>query len=150
DEVVARGLARDRARRWADLEDLRLALLPFVPGTQTLAAPGLRAGALVLDWMLGALTALTVGLPQVLERLEVVGRLLTLGGIALYFAVLEAVWGATPGKWLLRLRVRDARSDDRPPWGHALARGGAFVLLLLGVPNALEMLVLALVERRKL
>src|SRR5262249_32244706 len=52
DEVVLKGLARARERRWASLEELRLALLPFVPGSHSLGDVGRRTAAYLLDIVL--------------------------------------------------------------------------------------------------
>src|SRR5262249_58012761 len=45
DEVVRRGLARPRSQRWQSLDELRRALLPFVPGPPSLGGLGWRFGA---------------------------------------------------------------------------------------------------------
>src|SRR5439155_1010803 len=47
----------------------------------------------------------------------------------IYFALPEWLWGCTPGKYLLRLRVRTAEGEDRPGWARAVARTLAFYLL---------------------
>ena len=52
--VVHRGLERDPGRRWRNLQELRDALLPFVPGL-SMAGIGRRVGAFVMDIGLGVL-----------------------------------------------------------------------------------------------
>jgi hypothetical protein len=65
DRAVLRGLERDRHRRWRDLDAFREALLPFLPGRQDAAGPGVRLAAFLADCALltvgGALLSLLVG-----------------------------------------------------------------------------------------
>src|SRR5262249_9018823 len=49
ERVVLRGLQRDPAKRWRDLEEFRLALLPFVPARRTPAPLSLRFAAYAID-----------------------------------------------------------------------------------------------------
>ncbi len=60
DEVVLKGLARPRDKRWASLEELRLALLPFVPGPHATPGLGVRTAACLLDAALLKPLGLTV------------------------------------------------------------------------------------------
>src|SRR5262245_66045367 len=48
----------------------------------------------------------------------------------LFYAVSDGRWGATPGKWLLSLRVCHASSTDPPGLGRAFGRALAFWCLL--------------------
>src|SRR5262249_40090987 len=123
DEVVLRGLARSRRQRWQNLEELRLALLPFVAQTHAVGEIGWRSCCDLCDALLLVIPELVVqrllralspevisGPARVLLSVMVAS---VLCGLA-YFAIPEAVWGYTPGKWLMSLRVRDAATDDRP------------------------------------
>jgi hypothetical protein len=56
-----------------------------------------------------------------------------------YFGLPEWLFGCTPGKLLTRLRVRDARTADRPSLARALLRTAAFYLCL----DATTLLVIA-------
>ena len=51
DQVVMRGLDRDRKRRYRDLEEFREALAPFLPGRVVLGRFGLRAAAYAFDFL---------------------------------------------------------------------------------------------------
>lgn len=154
DEVVLHGLARSRARRWQSLEDLRLALLPFVPGTHTLGDLGARCAAYTIDLILLVPVELLVnhqvlrvgrhlypraGLPTVEVLLSFVVSLLC--GL-LYFGWTEWRWGCSLGKWLFGLRVRTEEKCDRPSFWHVIERTGVFYLcnnvpaLLTGLPVA--------------
>src|SRR5262249_38706886 len=54
--------------------------------------------------------------------------------IALYFAVTEGVWGYTPGKWCVRLRVWRGGSSNPPGVPRALLRFLVFWLLAAAPP----------------
>ncbi len=141
--VVLRGLERDRQRRWRDLDEFREALLPFLPGRQDAAGPGMRIAAYVADWFVlliptnvGArLTGLwtarepseTSGYP--FQGASIAGIVTGLALWFLYFVVCERLWGGTPGKRFLRLRVRTLAGGDPPSWGRALLRCATFYAL---------------------
>jgi tRNA A-37 threonylcarbamoyl transferase component Bud32 len=155
DDVVLRGLARDRGKRWKDLEDFRVALLPFVPGRHSLAEVGWRVAAYLLDTAFIAfaefvliflfylavrpvLTAQQHGLLQLALSASVYVLL-----VLLYFGVPESVWGGSPGKLLLRLRVRTVPGNDRPGLPRAAGRTLLFVLLHTGVTWVLQLVARA-------
>ena len=59
EQVVMRGLERDRRRRYRDLEEFREALAPFLPGRVVWGRFGLRVAAYGLDFLLTTLTFIT-------------------------------------------------------------------------------------------
>jgi hypothetical protein len=151
DEVVLRGLERERARRWRDLDEFRAALQPFLPGTQTTAGPGIRFGAILIDFLvLGALLAVaTFALfagsdrelfnPRASARESLAHTVLFAACWLLYWGVCESVWGCSLGKGLLGLRVRTATGSDRPRPRRIVVRTLVFYVLanlggLLTVP----------------
>ncbi|MGL4553985.1 MAG: protein kinase domain-containing protein, partial [Gemmataceae bacterium] len=141
DEVVLKGLARPRKQRWQSLEELRLALLPFVAGPHSLADLAARSGAYALDLVffgplavLAHLTAQLVSSGLSEAVFSTIALTVALG--AVYFGIPESVWGCTPGKWLLRLRVRDATGGDRPSLPRAMWRAAVFFLLIEGATEA--------------
>ncbi|MFQ3650375.1 MAG: protein kinase, partial [Gemmataceae bacterium] len=143
DEIVLKGLARNRKQRWQSLEELRLALLPFVEGQHSLAQLGARSAAFILDFLI--LTPLMVTISLALFawgfKLEPLGELsLSLLGMLLYFGLPEAVFGCSVGKWLLGLRVRQAEGGDRPTLLQAFLRTIVFWLLLEGMTKTGELL----------
>ena len=143
DEVVLKGLARNRKQRWQSLEELRLALLPFVSEQHSLAQLGARSAAFVLDFLLLTPLLLTIGLGLFVWglRLEPLGELsLSLLVLLLYFGLPEALFGCSVGKWLLRLRVRQAQGGDRPTLLQAFVRTLVFWLLLEGMTKGGEWL----------
>ncbi len=124
DQAVLRGLERDAARRWRDLDEFQAALLPFVPGRLSIGGLGIRFGAFLIDY--GALMLLSFplvllivaltggGSPWDAQRnmhadrllLQVAAGLLIWG---LYFGGGEALWGCALGKRWLGLRVGKAK-----------------------------------------
>jgi eukaryotic-like serine/threonine-protein kinase len=142
DKVVLRGLERDRAKRWRDLDEFRTALLPFVPGRLSIGGLGVRFGAFLIDYAVLMVPGFAVGWlivamtgggspwdPQM--RMDQLFQLLAgslLGG--LYFGGCEALWGCTPGKRLLGLRVCKAKGGERPSVAAVTLRTGLFYLLL--------------------
>ena len=143
DEVVLKGLARSRKQRWQSLEELRLALLPFVEGQHSLAQLGARSAAFVLDFLIltPLLLTISLGLFATGLRLEPLGELsLTLLVMMLYFGLPEAIFGCSAGKWLVRLRVRQAEGGDRPTLLQAFIRTVAFWFVLEGMTKFGEFL----------
>jgi uncharacterized RDD family membrane protein YckC/tRNA A-37 threonylcarbamoyl transferase component Bud32 len=136
DEVVLKGLARLRHKRWQSLEELRLALLPFVEGSHSLAELGARSAAFVLDLLILVPLLVMIGVLLIALGVELypLGELsLTMLIMLLYFALPEFLVGCTPGKWLVRLRVRQAEGGDRPTLLGAFSRTLLFWLVLEGM-----------------
>jgi hypothetical protein len=141
DQVVLRGLERDRGRRWRNLADFRAALQEFLPGRLSIGSLGIRFGAFAVDWFLLFLAKQVVGviLVAVLGTDYVVraqnsaqGWALQLSGMPpffLYFALLEGIWGASLGKFLFRLRVRRVRDGAAPGLVRGIARAAALTVL---------------------
>ncbi|MFO0881728.1 MAG: protein kinase [Gemmataceae bacterium] len=132
DEVVLRGLARSKRTRWQSLEELRLALIPFVDRSQCVAELGWRVTAFLIDLLL--LTPFELAVHKVLHitTYEVGTVFLSffsgvVCGVA-YFAIPEWLIGYSPGKFLMRLRVRDVITGDRPSLWQSLARTSLFYL----------------------
>jgi hypothetical protein len=146
--VVMKGLERDRDRRWQSLDDLREALVGLLPARQHPARPRALIGAYALDRI--ALAFLTV--PAELARMWAMG--VTEGKVGVfelhwaallvllaYFTVGEGVFGATPGKWLLGLRVSRLGQTGPPGVRRAFVRTGVFHALLMSVFQLPEKLV---------
>jgi hypothetical protein len=137
--VVLRGLERQRQRRYPDLDELRAALLPLLPGRLTIAGVGLRLGAYFLDSLpfgvVGSSLALALG-PG--AQLDCPVYLALVAPIFLYFALGDGLWGGTPGKRLVRLRVTRGDGSEPPGLWRGLGREAVF----LGVSGtALNLLV---------
>jgi hypothetical protein len=147
DRIVARTLEKDPELRYAQLDQLRQALLPFATGGSTMADVGRRLGAYMIDGIgLGIVVGLgnaglgvvlllvggmdvmqTPGYVTTVRIAQVVSWLLTIA----YFAVAESWWGRGLGKQLLGLRVVGADGE--------LAGLGRTLLRSLFIPGALGM-----------
>jgi hypothetical protein len=140
--VIHRGLERDPARRWRNLQELHDALVSFVPDRLSIAGIGLRIGAYVADLGLAHLVSWAIfGLmmlyhqAQLMETMrfqernrEIIGwleRILWL----VYFFLLEGTGGASLGKWLAGLRVNRVGSGGPPGLGRGLVRAVVFYAL---------------------
>jgi uncharacterized RDD family membrane protein YckC len=146
DQVVLRGLERDPARRWRDLDELEAALLVFVPGRLSIGTLGFRFAAFAIDYGLLYCIGLALGLlilavtgGSVFDAHPPPGRVLVqfAAGILvwlLYFGGCEAIWSCTPGKRWLRLRVASANVGQRPRIAAVVLRTAlCYVLLNLGI-----------------
>src|SRR5262249_32717003 len=116
--VVLRGLARDRKRRYRDLDEFRRALVPFLPARPSIGGVGLRLLAYLIDTFVLAVIGQLFGAALLFTRPLQLGALLVSDalGAALflgYFSLLEGTRGWSLGKRLLRLRV--GGPDGRPP-----------------------------------
>ncbi|MFO0843778.1 MAG: serine/threonine-protein kinase [Gemmataceae bacterium] len=106
DEVVLRGLAKSRRARWQDLEELRLALLPFLGGPAVVPEVGWRVTAFLLDLLLILPLGLALGkLVAVLAPASqarvwpLLSPLLGLVCGVVYFGLPEWLVGCSPGKY---------------------------------------------------
>ncbi len=139
ERLIIKGLERDRSRRFQTLDDLREALADLLPERQRPARPRMLVAAYFLDRIL--LTFLIF--PAEVVRLWLEGsagkvdvfelRWFAIGLLFAYFAVGEGLFGATPGKWLLGLRVSRVGQTGPPGVGRALVRTLVFHALLGGV-----------------
>ena len=117
ERIIHRGLERNRDRRWRNLGELASALLPFAPGRLRMGGLWLRIAAFVIDVNLSKfliILAINVVLfagmrgtkHSVIEDNFAIGAVLDPVLFLVFFFIIEPFWGASPGKWLLRLRVR--------------------------------------------
>ncbi len=151
ERVVLKALEREPARRFKDLGALRAALEPFGGATATRASIPRRLVARGIDFAVIAMlnSAITIpflddifqsGGPAMDKPGLAVSTLIQLAAIAItiaYFGLLESLWGASLGKWLMGLRVTNL-SGERPR-ARAILRSFAYeaptvilTLLLLG------------------
>jgi hypothetical protein len=134
ERVVFWGLQRDRRRRWRSLEEFRHALAAFLPAEPSISGLGLRSAAYAIDLVAlivlenlsyWALASHVSNLPTQVAIKHVVETLIFL----LYMGVLEGVWGWSPGKRLLRLRVGTVDANRPPGLKRGLLRAGIFAAL---------------------
>ena len=117
DKIIRRGLDRSPERRWRNLDDLHSALRRFVPGRLSMGAMGLRAGAIVIDFLLFPTVSwllLRLFGDALLADESLWTNLVGDAVLIAYFALFEGCFAATPGKWLLHLRVAKAHGSEPP------------------------------------
>jgi hypothetical protein len=155
DAVITRGLERSRERRYADLEQLRVALLPFLPGRSPFVGLGMRFGAVVIDHLLLWLIGMAIGMAGVIggvsgftaDSVELASpgqMMVRLGGIVVFFLYFlpEGFLGYSVGKSLLGLRVLGVATMAPPGLWRCLLRNGVYYLLLNGATLAGVILIL--------
>ena len=137
--VLKRCLAREPAHRFQNYDALKRALVPFSSATPALAAPSMRFGAYLIDnALLVDLLIPALGLLGINFGEDLTGVLEAFLFI-LFFSVAESVWGTTPGKCLLGIRVAGLEGH-RPHWIRILLRAlllfapQPILLNLTGVP----------------
>jgi len=131
--AVARCLAKEPEGRYTDYASLRDVLLPYSSRVPVPATIKSRSAAGWIDYLVALLPPyvalmLLVGADGLFVRPLVERTLYSLRYYALlfalgcvYFTLMEGIWGAGLGKWLMGLRV--ARPDGRRPGiGRALLR----------------------------
>ncbi len=149
DQVILRGLSRDRKKRWKDMAAFRNALLPFLPKAASYVGLGLRVSAALIDlivvfvmillfekgWQYGV-GNITKADYQASEFtweywITCLNAFITTPVIMIiYFASLEHFVGCTLGKLLVRLRVHKSVSGENPTWGQVIVRSTVFVYAL--------------------
>jgi hypothetical protein len=135
DQVVLRGLARDRSRRWQTMEDFHAALSRFLPARLSYAGVGLRFAAYVIDvgitlLVFGPALLLMLGVENAASQTSQLIALVVFD--LLYFVVPEGKWGCSLGKWLMRLRVGGTAGLEPPGMGRALVRYLVYFVLYEG------------------
>jgi len=142
--AVLRCLQKQPAARFKKYDELRQAFAPFGSAAPTPAAFGLRLGAGIVDSFLFApvtagITMAWVGDFERMSSPEFYGspsHVLMLSIVillhALYFALPEGIWGASPGKAICGVRVVDP-SRNVPGVPKALARAAVYIVFPLSV-----------------
>ncbi len=143
DQVINICLEKDRDRRYANLEQLRMALMPFASHGTSLANLGRRVAAFMFDYVMIQILmmVLTIAhgiylvgfdtgsdssdavlkyMPQLMFESAIVSWLL----LVLYFAICEGIIGKTLGKFMMGLSVVNAEGE-RPGFWPALIRAFA-------------------------
>jgi uncharacterized RDD family membrane protein YckC len=137
--VILRCLAKPAGDRFGNYDELRRGLLPFTSTAPTPATLGLRFVAGVIDHLVFMAVNMTIpvllfgGLNTVTDpaMMRTAGWMwFTVCAVVFelaYFAVGEGLWGATPGKALVGLRVGDLQRNA-PGIPRALMRACIYLL----------------------
>jgi eukaryotic-like serine/threonine-protein kinase len=131
EQVVLRGLERQRERRFASLDELREALLPLLSSNLTIAGLGLRIGAYLLDafpfWIFGEIVGVWNFQLHALPNMP--AYLANCLCFFLYLWLAEGLWGQSLGKWLVGMRVTRANSPEPGGLGRVFVRTAVLFLL---------------------
>jgi serine/threonine protein kinase len=148
EQIAMKGLERDRERRWHSLDDLREALVNLLPSRRHPARPRALIGAYILDRIAISFLILPIEIVRQwindtatnhIDFFEI--HWVSILVMLCYFTCCEGLLGATPGKWLLSLRVSRLGQTNPPGIGRAFARTTIFHLLLIGVSWVPEQLI---------
>ena len=127
DRAIRKALETDRDRRTRDLSAFRDAIRPFAPGHVPPAKLALRVGAYLADAFV--ITAATFLFDFLVSASPWVGIVVNFLVALVYFAVGDGVFGASPGKRLLRMRVADAGGRELAGVPRATLRALVFIVL---------------------
>ncbi len=135
EQIVLRGLNRDRDLRYQTAAELRHALEPFVSGRQAITDWGRRVAAYGLDCSLLGIVGATLAILLIQQTgspvVPLSTYLLLILPLTFYFIVFE-VWGhASPGKRLLRLEIVNSLTAEPPSRLRRMQR--TVIALTLGV-----------------
>ena len=163
-KLLAMMLEKDPARRPANLEQIRVGLLPFSSLGAVAPDNGLRMAAFFIDMLIYGFVGFGISILsaplQVLmgpaQAQILVGFVNTIGLIC-WFAGQEYFTGTTIGKWLFRMRVVNDQNDT-PKLSQALFRATLIpgsrsllalaLMILFGIPTGeqLDLLKLGLMQ----
>ena len=136
EQVVLRGLKRDRTERFQTVAELRQALEPFVSGRQAIAAWGRRFAAYGLDCILlgivGGIAPYFFVPTNSRTIVPVDVYLYLIFPVFIYFLMCEGWKNASIGKRLLRLHIVSQHTGE-PPHRWRLAFRTISALLMMGV-----------------
>jgi eukaryotic-like serine/threonine-protein kinase len=126
DRAIRKGLDRDVDRRYQTLDDFRLALLPFVPGHVPAAPISLRIAVYLVDYAVcfGILVAILYSVTSPTANV-----LVDLVFLMAYFTLSDGIWGGTPAKQLMGLRVVQAEGRESIGVARAALRTAVFLTL---------------------
>ncbi|MFO0809673.1 MAG: protein kinase [Gemmataceae bacterium] len=133
--VVLRGLERNKDKRYQTLDELRDALRMLLPAAATRGSLALRFAAFLIDS--SALVApnllihavFRLGIDTMIGRQFWLGQSIAVAVEFAYFALAEGLFGCTPGKFIMRLRVAVPGTTDRPSWPAIFRRTAVFVAI---------------------
>ena len=138
EQVVLRGLARDRSKRYANFHQFRDELIQTIAQRDRVATLMRRILAFIIDSFLVSISMGVVAIgflaygfqeQQFRANANLLGTLLQ----GLYLLTFESLFGTTIGKRLLSLRVVDPELGTRPRFLSCLIRTAVYMSLLNGI-----------------
>ncbi len=137
DEVLKRGLERDRSKRFQTLREFRDAVAAFLPSTAAPPPRSIRFAALAVDYLFSTMIMTVVvgifrqagrslGLAPDWYSINVVTMVAGNVVPVVYFSTFERWMQATPAKWIFGLRVAQANGIDPPTFWQTLMRNVVF------------------------
>ncbi len=132
EQVVLRGLARDRSKRFSNFQEFRDELVQTLVQPDRIATLPRRVLAYLIDMFLVSITIGLMVLATITfgdQELELRYYINIMGTLyqGLYLLFFEAFFGATIGKRLLNLRVVDPELGTRPKFWRCLIRTVVFM-----------------------
>ena len=149
-QLVHQTLEKDPAKRPANLEEVRHALLPYSSRGASRADLGRRLAAYFIDLltisMMGMIVGPIMGVFQPLfesdfKTVNIFSMAMTMTLAVLYFTVCESRFGYALGKWMMGLRVV-GRTNHHPDFGQAFVRA----TILPGSTYFLSLIIAYLLE----
>ncbi len=140
ENIVIKGLARDRNKRYHTFQELRAELLPIVAPDEEIASLRRRCAAgaidmIVMSFIASIMMLIVMGARGLDEIDAAVGNMVGAIIVFLYFWISESIVGATIGKRLLRLKVVDAETGRRQLVGKLAIRTASYVAITNSVES---------------
>ena len=135
EQVVLRGLARDRSKRYGNFHEFRDDLIQTIAKRDRVATLLRRFLAFVIDSFLISMAMGLIAIAMLAygwqeQQFRSVANLIGTLFQGLYLLAFESLFGTTIGKRLLSLRVVDPELGTRPRFRSCLIRTSVFVALL--------------------
>jgi uncharacterized RDD family membrane protein YckC len=134
--IIMRGLERQPEKRIASLEELRAALSEQFGRPLNRSSLGPRVAGHIIDIVL--LMPVWIALTIVEKRLGADNWPVWLAPAWIYFTLSAYFWGASFGKWVMRLRVRDASAKITPSFLQVGWRTFVFLFFAGGLGSLVE------------
>jgi uncharacterized RDD family membrane protein YckC len=151
ERVIMKGLERNRDKRFRDLAEFQEALSAFLPARLSAAGLSFRAAAYILDvpiakialFSLLELVILLLARKHNLDPASALRLNVLLDALlfAFCFLLVEPRTGASPAKWLFRLRVR--QEDQSPAPALSILKRNLIFYLITTLPWSLYILTIS-------
>lgn len=130
EQVLLRGLARDRSKRYSTFREFRDDLVQILEKQDATATLTRRVLAYAVDNFLLTLTSIPMFVPLIFGSWGIEFQYINLVGAlwqGVYLLFCESIFGTTPGKRLLSMRVVDPATGARPKFWQCSIRTFVFI-----------------------